>query len=463
MTEPARIPFPDGFRWGVSTSSYQIEGAVTADGRGPSIWDTFAHAPDGHIGDSSSGDIACDHYHRWPEDVDLMAQLGVGAYRFSIAWPRIQPTGAGPAQPRGLAFYDQLVDALLDRGIDPAATLFHWDLPQSLQDNGGWQNRETAARFSEYAEIVARALGDRVKLWITLNEPVIHTNIGHLLGLHAPGLNAWPDLFSVSHHQLLGHGLAAAAIRRHSTSAIGIANNYTPVWPVGADGTRATAVDADREAAALYDAFHNGLYTDPLLLGQYPAGYERLSSTPVESIVLDGDLAVISHPLDVLGVNYYNPTGVSAPSEGNPAPFDLQQLTGFATTAFGWPVVPDGLRELLVGLHNRYGDRLPPIWITESGCAYDDVPQADGSIDDQDRIAYYQGHLEAASQAIAEGVDLRAYCAWSLLDNWEWAEGFTKRFGLVRVDFDTQQRTPKASFRWYRDQIHADLPTVGTA
>lgn len=455
MTEP--LPqFPADFRWAVATSSYQIEGGVTDDGRGPSIWDTFSHEPD-RIGDGTNGDAACDHYHRWAEDVVLMAHLGLRAYRFSIAWPRIQPTGAGPANPKGLAFYDRLVDALLEYGIEPAATLFHWDLPQVLQDAGGWSVRDTAARFGEYADLVAGALGDRVKLWMTLNEPIIHMAMGHLVGIHAPGVQT-ADLLPIAHHQLLGHGLAVAAIRRYSRSPVAIANNYTPVWPVGPDGTTASATDEDRSAAELYDALHNRLFTDPLLLGRYPDGVERLSTRDVDATILDGDMAVIAAPLDALGVNYYQPTGIGAPSDYSPVPFDLRLISGYPTTDFGWPVIPDGLRELLVLLRARYADKLPPIWVTENGCAYDIGPGPDGSIVDSDRIAYLDGHVRAVRAAMDDGVDVRGYCVWSLMDNWEWAEGFGKRFGLVHVDFTTLARTPKASYAWYRDLIARSSP-----
>jgi beta-glucosidase len=452
MTEPMP-PFPAGFRWGVATAAYQIEGAVTEDGRGPSIWDTFSHEP-GRIRDGSTGEVACDHYHRWAGDVALMAELGVRAYRFSIAWPRIQPTGSGPADAAGVAFYDRLVDGLLDKGIEPVATLFHWDLPQALQDTGGWANRDTAARFGEYAELVCDALGDRVALWITLNEPFIHLALGHLLGIHAPGVAGTVDLLSVVHHQLLGHGLAAAAVRGHPGARVGIANNYTPVWAVGPDGRPDSATEDDRVAAFVYDAIHNRVFTDPLLLGRYPDGVEALSSGEVDAVVLDGDLAVIAAPLDVLGVNYYNPTGVGVPGPGEPAafagapvPFALRPLAGYPQTAYGWPVVPDGLRELLVTLHERYAGVLPPIWVTENGCAYGE------SIVDTERIAFLDGHLRALRSAMDAGVDVRGYCCWSLLDNWEWADGFTQRFGLVHVDYATQTRTPRASYAWYRDLI----------
>ncbi|MEJ3747392.1 GH1 family beta-glucosidase [Actinomycetes bacterium KLBMP 9797] len=421
--------FPEGFTWGVSTSSYQIEGAVTEGGRGPSIWDTFTHK-----NGLPTGDEACDHYHRYGEDVDLMAQLGVSAYRFSVAWPRIQPSGTGPANPDGLAFYDRLVDALLDKGIDPTLTLFHWDLPQPLEDAGGWLNRDTAYRFADYAGLVADALGDRVKRWITLNEPFIHMTLGYATGEHAPGHALLFDSLPAAHHQLLGHGLAVAALRARGVGPVGIANNYSPAWPQG--GT-----DADLVAAATYHALHNRLFTDPLLGRDYP-------DLPGDLGVQDGDLDIISAPLDFLGVNYYNPTGVQAPLPGAPLPFDLVPLDGYPVTDFGWPVVPDGLRDLLVGLRTEYGDALPPIYVTESGCAYE-------GIDDPDRVTYLDGHIGALKAAMEAGVDVRGYFVWSLLDNFEWAEGYSKRFGLVHVDFATQQRTPKTSFGWYRDLIKA--------
>ncbi|MFJ6168710.1 GH1 family beta-glucosidase [Micromonospora orduensis] len=434
--------FPAGFRWGVSTSAHQIEGAATADGRLPSIWDTFAHSP-GRIGDGSSGAVACDHYHRYAEDVALMAGLGVSAYRFSIAWPRVQPTGAGPVNAAGLDFYDRLVDELLAAGVDPVATLYHWDLPQPLEDAGGWLNRDTAARFAEYADLAAARLGDRVRLWITLNEPFVHMSMGYGMGVHAPGRMLLFDAFGVAHHQLLGHGLAVAALRARTTSPVAIANNYSPVRVLGDS-------DADRAAGDAYGTLHNRLFTDPLLGRGYP---DLPGLDP--GLVHPGDLDTIAAPIDVLGVNYYNPTGVRAAEEGSPLPFDLVPLDGYPRTAFDWPVAPDGLRELLGWLHDTYGDALPPIEITESGCAYDDVPDADGQVVDPERIAYLDGHLRAVRAAIDDGVDVRGYFVWSLLDNWEWAEGFTKRFGLVHVDYATQRRTPKSSYTWLRDVIAA--------
>jgi beta-glucosidase len=418
---------PEGFRWGVSTAAYQIEGGVDEGGRGPSIWDTFSHEP-GRIGDGGTGDVACDHYHRYAEDVGLMADLGVNAYRFSIAWPRIQPDGTGPANPAGVAFYDRLVDALLERGIDPVATLFHWDLPQGLQDKGGWFERDTAFRFADYADLVAAALGDRVKLWITLNEPFVHTVYGHAFGLHAPGEARMFGALPTAHHQLLGHGLAVAALRGRSGSPVAIANNYSPVRVVG-------DTDADRAAGDLYDALHNRLFTEPLLGLGYPEQFDL----PVRT----GDLEAIAAPIDALGVNYYNPTGISAPSTGD-LPFDLTVLDGYPLTAFGWPVVPEALTELLLRLHRDY--RLP-LYVTESGCSYPEWP------DDPARVDYLRRHVGAVEAAVAEGADVRGYFVWSIVDNFEWAEGYAQRFGLVHVDFETQERTPKASYHWYRRYI----------
>ncbi|MEV7227020.1 GH1 family beta-glucosidase [Polymorphospora sp. NPDC051019] len=440
MALPPLPAFPTGFTFGVATSAYQVEGAADTGGRGPSIWDTFTHEP-GQIADGSTGDVACDHYHRYPEDVALMAGLGTDAYRFSVAWPRVQPDGTGPANPTGLAFYDRLVDTVLAAGIDPVATLFHWDLPQALEDRGGWMDRDTAYRFADYSALVAAALGDRIKLWVTLNEPVVHMTYGYAMGVHAPGRMMLFDAFPTTHHQLLGHGLAVAAVRAHSGSPVALTNNYSPVHACGDTA-------ADRAAVAAYDALHNRLFTDPVLGLGYP--------TEIDfdlSVVHDGDLDVIATPIDGIGVNYYNPTGIRAPDEGHPLPFEMVQLDGYPTTGFGWPVVPEGLRDILVTLTRRYGDALPPLYVTESGCSYPDVVGPDGDCADPDRIAYLDGHLRAVRDAIDEGADVRAYFVWSLLDNFEWAEGFSQRFGLVHVDFDTQVRTPKTSYAWYRDAI----------
>ncbi|HEY1642604.1 MAG TPA: GH1 family beta-glucosidase [Streptosporangiaceae bacterium] len=443
--------FPDGFAWGVATAAYQIEGAVGEDGRGESVWDTFCRKP-GAIRDGQTGDVACDHYHRWPEDVALMQRLGIGAYRFSVAWPRIQPGGTGPALAAGLDFYERLTDTLLAAGIAPVPTLFHWDLPQALEDAGGWLARDTAYRFADYAALVAERLADRISMFITLNEPFVVTSHGYALGVHAPGRTLMLGSLPTAHHQLLGHGLATAALRAAGARQVAIANNCAPVWP-------ASGSAADLAAADAYDTLHNRLFTDPLLLGSYP----DLSALGVGEAGLEcvqpGDLELISAPLDALGLNYYNPARISAPPSppaepGAPAlPFQLEDIPGYPLTAFGWPVVPAGLTELLTTFRDRYAERLPPVYITENGCSVADEPDATGVIDDQPRIRYLDGHIRAVADAITAGVDVRGYLAWSLIDNFEWAEGFGQRFGLVHVDFETQRRTPRASFAWYQDLI----------
>jgi beta-glucosidase len=452
MTSAPDLPrLPSGFRFGASTAAYQIEGAADEDGRGPSVWDTFCARP-GTIADGSSGAVACDHYHRYPEDVGLMKELGIGGYRLSVSWPRIQPEGSGRANPAGLAFYDRLVDTLLEAGVRPMVTLFHWDLPQALEDRGGWLQRDTVERFAEYATLLGMRLGDRVEHWCPVNEPNIVTMLGHALGVHAPGKQLMFDALPVAHHLNLAHGRAAAALRATGARSVGTANNHAPVWA-------ATDAAEDVNAAALYDVLLNRIFADPMLLGRYPEGFADLMPGPVAE-----DLAVISAPVDFYGVNYYSPARVADPTSPIPprpgvalenAPFKVVEVEAYPRTAFDWPVVPDGLRELLVGLKTAYGEKLPPIYITENGCAYDDKVGVDGKVHDDDRIAYLDAHLRAVAQAVDEGVDVAGYYTWSMLDNFEWAEGYTKRFGLVHVDYDTQQRTPKDSFAWYRDVIAA--------
>jgi beta-glucosidase len=442
----AQLPaFPAGFRWGVATAAYQIEGAVEQDGRGRSIWDTFAHTA-GRVRDGDTGDVACDHYHRWAEDVRLMADLGVEAYRFSVAWPRIQPTGVGAANVQGLAFYDRLVDALLAAGIAPCLTLYHWDLPQALEDEGGWLRRETAERFADYAGIVGAALGDRVPMWITLNEPFIHVWMGYVLGRHAPGRTLRDGAFPAAHHLLLGHGLAVAALRSavRADALVGITNNLSPVAP-------ATGAPADVEAAHRLDVAHNWTYTDPVLLGRYPDDLGSLY--PDRSAIRDGDEALIGVPVDFLGVNYYYPSTARAGGTDSPLGVEPVERTDVPHTGFGWPVVPGALTDLLVGLRDRYGAALPPIYVTENGATYPDTVDSDGRVSDPDRIGYLDGHLRALRAAMDAGVDVRGYFVWSLLDNFEWAEGYSKRFGLVYVDYPTQRRIPKASYDWYRALI----------
>ncbi|RZS32638.1 beta-glucosidase [Herbihabitans rhizosphaerae] len=446
--------FPPDFLWGVASASYQIEGAVTEGGRGPSIWDTFTAQP-GRIKNGDTGAVACDHYHRYREDVALMADLGVDSYRFSLAWPRILPSGSGQVNPAGLDFYDRLIDELLAAGIKPAVTLFHWDLPQALQDQGGWESRDTAYRLADYATIAAERFADRVHLWMPLNEPVVVTMFGHAVGAHAPGRELGFGALTVAHNLLLGHGLATRALRAAGASNIGIASNHTPTWP-------ASDSEQDRAAADAYDTLVNWTFADPILRGEYP---DPLITAAMPDTVAD-DLEIISTPLDWFGINYYQPALVGEPGGGTAdspvlegarlpegLPFEPRTITGYPTTGFGWAVVPDGLREILVTFKNRYGDALPPVYVTESGCSYPDTVDADGRVRDQERITYHDGHLRAVARAIESGVDVRGYFAWSIVDNFEWAEGYGQRFGLVHVDYETQARTPKDSFHWYRELI----------
>jgi beta-glucosidase len=418
------MPLPDEFLWGVSTSAFQIEGAFTEGGRGPSVWDEFSP-----VRDDDTAEIACDHYHRYPEDVALMKDLGVGAYRFSIAWPRIQPDGKGPANAEGLDFYDRLVDSLVEAGIDPVATLYHWDTPQLLEDEGGWLGRDITGRFADYAGLVADRLADRVKLWMPINEPVVVTLSGYAIGEHAPGKSLLFGSLPAAHHLNLAHGLAAQALHAAGANAVGTANNHTPAWP-------ASDSPEDQAAAGYYDAIHNWLFADPQLTGRYPDGFADFLP------VVDGDLETIAAPLDFYGVNYYNPTRLRATAERDPLPFERIEIDEYPKTSFGWPVVPAGLTEMLTQLQERYGDRLPPVYITESGCS---CPE---DLADQARIDYLDGHIKAARAA-----GVRGYFVWSIMDNFEWDSGYSQRFGLVHVDYKTQERTPRDSYRWYQDVI----------
>jgi beta-glucosidase len=432
--------FPADFVWGASTSSYQIEGAVDADGRGNSIWDVFCRTA-GKVKNGDTGDVACDHYHRWRDDVDLLSRGGFSAYRFSTAWPRILPAGDGAVEARGLDFYDRLVDALVARGIEPWLCLYHWDLPQALQDQGGWLHRDIAPKFADYARVVARRLGDRVKHWAMFNEPGVHALFGHGTASHAPGLSGLPNLVAASHHQNLAQGRALQALRAERADLrLGTVLSFQPARP-------SSDSDADRAATARFDAFWNGAFADPLFKGSYPAVIaERFAP-----LVAAGDLETIRQPIDFFGLNYYAPMYVAdAPQSLFGAWFGATP-PGTRFTAFGWPIDAGGLTEALIRLRDGYGN--PDVYVTENGACYDDPVAADGAVHDQDRIAYLREHLAAARAALAAGVKLRGYFVWSLLDNFEWAEGFSRRFGIVQVDFNSLKRTPKASYHWLAEFI----------
>jgi beta-glucosidase len=437
--------FPAGFMWGASTSAYQIEGAVDVDGRGASIWDTYSHTP-GKIDGGGTGDVACDHYRRWREDVDLIASLNLNAYRFSIAWPRLFPAGDGRREQRGFDHYDRLIDALLERGVEPVVTLYHWDLPQALEDDGGWRNRETTERFEEYAAACFEAYGDRVQWWLTINEPWIVGLLGYLHGLHAPGYR--DDVLgevTVFHHLLLAHGRAVQAFRACGHAGkIGLAPNLAPHYP---------AEPADEEAAHASDGYVNRWFLDAAFRGTYPADmrarYEALLGRL--DFIHEGDLATIAEPTDYLGVNYYAPRVIEASPGDTPWPWrvvvpeGVRTTEGFtdgvARTDAGTPIVPAALTDLLVRIRADYGD--VPVLITENGAVFPEP------LHDERRVAFIHDHLEAVQAAIAKGVPVIGYCHWSLLDNFEWKLGYEQRFGLVHVDYDTLERTVKDSGRYY--------------
>jgi beta-glucosidase len=460
----ADVAFPEGFLWGAATASYQIEGAIAEDGRTPSIWDTFCRVP-GAVVDGDTGDVACDHYHRMPEDVAMMRELGLASYRFSVAWPRVRPDGRAVDQ-RGLDFYRRLVDELHGAGIQPWLTLYHWDLPQALEDAGGWTNRDTAYRFAEYASSVHDAIGDRVPVWTTLNEPWCSAFLGYTGGQHAPGRQEGVAGLVAAHHLLLGHGLVVDELRRRGAdNRLGITLNFTVADP------HDPGDEVDRDAARRIDALHNRVFLDPVFRGEYPA--DLLADTdalswqgrPWPSVVADGDLALISTPLDVLGVNYYKGDAVS----GRPQPVvtgadgahaarptrtpfvGCEDITfpsrGLPVTDMGWEVQPEGLTRLLTRLSTEYP--VPPMYLTENGAAYLDRPAEDGRVHDKERIGYLADHLRAVHDAVEQGADVRGYFYWSLMDNFEWAYGYAKRFGIVYVDYETLERTPKDSAWWF--------------
>lgn len=467
MTETS---FPSSFLWGAATAAFQIEGAHDQDGRTPSIWDTFARVP-GAVLDGDTGDAACDHYHRVEEDVDIMASLNLDAYRFSTSWARVRPDGREPNQ-RGVDFYARLVDTLLDRGITPWVTLYHWDLPQVLEDAGGWTNRDTAHRFAEYALTLHDALGDRVPYWTTLNEPWCSAFLGYTGGQHAPGRQEGVAGLVAAHHLMLGHGLVVDELRRRGVDGreggqVGITLNLTVPEPF--DPTEPADVAASHRVEHLF----NRVFLDPILRGSYAEEIHQLTDGlcwrghPWQSAIRDGDLALIGAPIDVLGVNYYHGDAASGrphrdadllgsrirhPSRETTSPYPGGEAItfprrGLPVTGLDWEVQPEGLTDLLVALNDDYD--LPAVYVTENGAAYPDVVADDGTVDDPERLAFVAGHLRAVHAAIEKGVDVRGYFVWSLLDNFEWAYGYDQRFGIVHVDYETQQRTPKSSALWY--------------
>ncbi|HST65243.1 MAG TPA: beta-glucosidase [Mycobacteriales bacterium] len=461
----SRTGLPTGFLWGAATAAYQIEGASTEDGRGPSIWDAFSARP-GMVRGGGTGAVAVDHYHRYREDVGLMTSLGLAAYRFSVSWPRIQPTGRGPAEQRGLDFYRRLVDELLEHGIEPWLTLYHWDLPQALEEAGGWPVRDTALWFADYAAVVHGALGDRVRTWTTLNEPWCSAFLGYGSGEHAPGRQEPAASVRAAHHLLLGHGLAAEAVRSGGPdSRLAISINLYGVEPV---------TPADTDAARRIDGLQNRLFLDPVLRGTYPADVVA-DLAPVTDFdhVLDGDLAAISTPLDVLGINYYSRFLVrdGAGSGGKPGPAGGRRLlaspypgasdVGFDPggpdrTVMDWEIHAAGLTSVLTRVATEYD--APPLYVTENGAAFADVLTPDGRVHDRERTAYLAAHLQACVAAVEAGVDLRGYFVWSFLDNFEWAWGYDMRFGVVHVDFPTQRRTLKDSALWYAASARVNTP-----
>lgn len=452
--------FPAGFLWGAATAAYQIEGAAREDGRGDSIWDVFARVP-GAVADAHNGDVACDHYHRSAQDVSLMKDLGMQAYRFSTSWARCMPDGRTP-NPEGIQFYSKLVDELLEAGVTPWLTLYHWDLPQALEDQGGWTNRETAYLFAEYAAVLHRALGDRVRIWTTLNEPWCSAFLGYASGEHAPGRQEPEAALAAAHHLLLAHGLATQELRKADPDAqLGLTLNFTVPDPLD------PASEADQDAARRIDGQFNRIFIDPVMKGAYPQDVlDDVRHLGFEQHILPGDLEIIAEPIDLLGVNYYHGESVTARAQppetvqtksARPvaSPFVAADgvssvSRGLPVTGMGWEVQPEGLRRLLVRLHREYtGPKGVPLYITENGAAYDDVPDEHGYVHDQDRLAFIEAHLEAVHDSIEDGADVRGYLAWSFLDNFEWAWGYHQRFGIVRVDYETQRRIPKASAHWF--------------
>lgn len=453
---PITAAFPPDFLWGAATSAYQIEGAVHEDGRVPSMWDRFAATP-GTTYQGQTGEIAADHYHRMEEDVALMAELNLGTYRFSLSWPRILPQGTGAINERGLDFYDRLVDALLARGIRPLATLYHWDLPVALQERGGWLNRDTAYAFADYAAAVAHRLGDRIDCWLTHNEPWCSAYLGYALGIHAPGLNDKQLAVDAGHHILLAHGLSVPRLREHisSQAQVGIALDFYPVY--AADDRPETLL-----AVQQADAFRNRWFLDPLFRGHYPDDlFANLGVNPPP--IRDGDFSIISTPIDFLGVNYYSrmlvrshtDSATTTTTAAHTLPADgyeaVERIPGASYTEMGWEIFPDGLANILTRIHREYAPKA--LIVTESGAAFDDQWDGNGTVHDQQRIDYLRRHIQTVAEVIRHGVPIKGYVVWSFLDNFEWSEGYRKRFGLVYVDYPTQRRIIKDSGRWYASLV----------
>jgi beta-glucosidase len=445
MTSETEFVFPPEFAWGAATASYQIEGAVHEDGRGESIWDRFSATP-GKVRNGETGEIACDHYHRYREDVALIRDLGLRAYRFSVAWPRIIPTGRGAVNERGLDFYDRLVDELLAHDIEPYVTLYHWDLPQKLEDQGGWPNRDTVDAYVEYVSVVTRRLGDRVKYWFTHNEPWVAAWLGYGWGHHAPGRTSRADAVATAHHLLLSHGKAIPVIRGEVPEArVGITLNLTPIYP-------ASSSSEDAAAVGIADGFNNRWFLDPIFRGSYPTDMTDLLEM-VAPLVQAGDMETIATPIDNLGVNNYSRSVVKAGPDGRPVQVRPETRV---FTDMDWEVFPSGLSDLLMRLHRDYSP--PCIYITENGAAFPDVRTHHGAVDDPERQEYIESHVAAVGRALAAGVPVAGHFVWSLLDNFEWGHGYSKRFGLVYVDYPTQERVPKGSYRWYQEFIARNTP-----
>ncbi len=441
------MAIPKDFLWGTATASYQIEGGARTEGRGESIWDRFSHTP-GKVKNGDTGDVACDHLHRYPEDVALMADLGVQAYRFSVAWPRVLPQGTGTANEAGIDFYDRLVDELLAKNIQPYATLYHWDLPQVLQDQGGWTNPDSPKWFADYTDLITRALGDRIKGWITLNEPWCVAILGNLMGVHAPGIQDAPTAFRVAHQLHLAHGEAVRVIRRNCPGTpAGITLNLTP-------GSAYSDSEADQEALRLYDGITNRWFLDPVFKGEYPADMLEPLAPMLEGIALD-EVKSAAEPMDFLGINYYTRTIVQW-DDASPVHFSPIRAQNAEFTAMDWEIYPEGLTDLLVRIHREYQPSV--IYITENGAAFDDPEPENGAVHDPQRVEYLRQHFKAVGDAIAQDVPVKGYFVWSFMDNFEWAEGYDKRFGIVRVNYDTQERTPKDSALYLKQVIQTGDP-----